>query len=809
MRLRRTLLAVLALSLGLAAVPVEVGATVLVADTPTTAWRVDGTTQAVLVVGSTTYVGGTFTRATAPNGTTVARANVAAFDTRTGALVETFRADTNGTVRALVSDGTTLWVGGSYTTVAGQRRNRLAAVDLATGAPRAGFAPSVNSNVYALDLRAGRLFVGGSFSSVSGVARSRAAAVDPFTGAVDTRWNPGADETVQAVRADPTARTVYLGGSFTRIGNASRIGLAAVDGTTGAVGPALAGTFRPTLDLDMDPSGRRLFAAVGGGGNQAVAWDTVTGNRLWRQWADGDVQTVAYHRDTLYFGFHESFGGDLSLRLLAADASTGALDPDFRPTFDRYWGLFDLSVTDDVVAAAGDFTEVGGVAARGIVLFPADRPPPPPPPDIHSYVGLSSTWRFHDTGTQPGPAWYAPGFDDSGFRSGRAPLGYGDGDEATTVSFGPSASNKHITTYFRTTFDVPVEPTAGSILLTADDGAVVYVNGSEVARDNMPAGVVTNATRAASNRSGSAETQIRRFRIPPGLLTVGTNTVAASVHQDVRSSSDLRFALQVEGEVPAIAPSGPVATTTTTAAPEPTTTTAPPAPTTTTSSTPPPAPTTTTAPPAPTTTTTTTAAPAPVATVLARWSDGRDTFSQTTGVPPVVETGGSYGERLRWTQQPGQHAFRTWTGQRLGPPTAHQTLRWVATFSGFPAESFSLAQGFDDSVPLVQRWRIELTPAGRVRIRDAANAISAVSTGQGVPLDAEIRFEAVRAGTTMTVSAYSPPTAVAPLLAVSGPVGSSVNHVRIGNVLRTPTVPSFTVDEVVLTSSAAPVGPPG
>ena len=42
--------------------------------------------------------------------------------------------------------------------------------------------------------------------------------------------------------------------------------------------------------------------------------------------------------------------------------------------------------------------------------------------------------------------------------SGAAELGYGDGDEATVVSFGPSSSNKFITTYFRQSF----QATAGA-----------------------------------------------------------------------------------------------------------------------------------------------------------------------------------------------------------------------------------------------------------------------------------------------------------------------------------------------------------
>jgi hypothetical protein len=136
----------------------------------------------------------------------------------------------------------------------------------------------------------------------------------------------------------------------------------------------------------------------------------------------------------------------------------------------------------------------------------------------------------------------AAAFDDGARASGPAQLGYGDGDEATVVSFGPNPNSKYITTYFRATFQATAVPATLTLgLLLADDGAVAYVNGVEVARDNMPAGVVTSSTRAASNRSGTAESETRSFAIPPSVVQAGTNTIAVEVHQDVPSSSDLSF----------------------------------------------------------------------------------------------------------------------------------------------------------------------------------------------------------------------------------------------------------------------------
>ena len=85
-------------------------------------------------------------------------------------------------------------------------------------------------------------------------------------------------------------------------------------------------------------------------------------------------------------------------------------------------------------------------------------------------------------------------FDDTGWSNGLAELGYGDAvpsrdynPERTVVRFGPQASNKYITTYFRHAFTV-TDPTAFTNLivrLLRDDGAVVYLNGTEIFRDNI------------------------------------------------------------------------------------------------------------------------------------------------------------------------------------------------------------------------------------------------------------------------------------------------------------------------------------
>ena len=125
-----------------------------------------------------------------------------------------------------------------------------------------------------------------------------------------------------------------------------------------------------------------------------------------------------------------------------------------------------------------------------------------------SLIPQGATWKYLDNGTNQGTAWYSTAFNDTSWKSGPAQLGYGDGDEATTVGYGSDPNNKYITTYFRKTFTVtnPSQFNGLTLDLLRDDGAVIYVNGQEVARSNMPTGTIDYQTLAATAIGGDDET---------------------------------------------------------------------------------------------------------------------------------------------------------------------------------------------------------------------------------------------------------------------------------------------------------------
>ena len=121
-----------------------------------------------------------------------------------------------------------------------------------------------------------------------------------------------------------------------------------------------------------------------------------------------------------------------------------------------------------------------------------------------TFIATGSAWRYRDAGQSPGAGWTLAGYDDGGWASGPAQLGYGDGDEATVVSYGGNASAKAITTYFRRSFTVTGAASFQSLAtrLLVDDGAVVYLNGVELRRDNLPAGALGAGLRQDLLRPG-------------------------------------------------------------------------------------------------------------------------------------------------------------------------------------------------------------------------------------------------------------------------------------------------------------------
>ncbi|WP_224994670.1 cellulose binding domain-containing protein [Cesiribacter sp. SM1] len=171
-------------------------------------------------------------------------------------------------------------------------------------------------------------------------------------------------------------------------------------------------------------------------------------------------------------------------------------------------------------------------------------------------IAKGASWKYEDTGRDLSAAnWTAPDYADSSWAWGNAVLGYGDGKETTSLSWGSDANTKHVTYYLRHVFEVENAAQYGSLVFDVlrDDGAVVYVNGKEAFRMNMPEGAVGYNTLATAAVGGSDETTYFRAKTP-NLLKDGVNVIAVELHQATASSSDLGFDMEVGFEAP---PAGP------------------------------------------------------------------------------------------------------------------------------------------------------------------------------------------------------------------------------------------------------------
>ena len=165
-------------------------------------------------------------------------------------------------------------------------------------------------------------------------------------------------------------------------------------------------------------------------------------------------------------------------------------------------------------------------------------------------------WKFMDTGLAPASTGWKGGssFDDASWRQGPSPLGYGDDGERTIVSYGSSPQNKYITTYFRKALTVADLSGTFTLNYKRDDGIVIYINGTELLREYMPTGPITNATLAAMAVPEAEEPLWKTITLPANLLRAGANIIAAEVHQASATSSDIRFDLELRRSAQSTAP---------------------------------------------------------------------------------------------------------------------------------------------------------------------------------------------------------------------------------------------------------------
>ena len=165
-----------------------------------------------------------------------------------------------------------------------------------------------------------------------------------------------------------------------------------------------------------------------------------------------------------------------------------------------------------------------------------------------SVFSYGSSWKYLDNGTDQGTAWQSLSFNDDSWKTGNGKFGYGLTELATTVSYGPDASQKYITTYFRKSIYLsnPFGFTDFAAGVLRDDGIVVYVNGVEVYRNNMKTGTVNYLTPGTDASDNGTVTQL--FTINASAFVSGNNVIAVEIHQKTITNADLAFDMQLSAQ---------------------------------------------------------------------------------------------------------------------------------------------------------------------------------------------------------------------------------------------------------------------
>jgi WD40 repeat protein len=318
---------------------------------------------------------------------------------------------------ALSDDGTTLYVGGAFSTVGGQPRACLAALNAETSA-LLPWAPVVDSapffdppDVDALAVSDSTVYFGGNFDRVAGATRMYLAAVKTDTGSL-TDWNPGGDLPF-ALGVSPDGSTVFTGGRPLWVGDELHSRVAALDAETGNVvwfadaegaarslvvegstllaggrfisidGHTTAGVIRLNAGTGevtqwmqeadftvygLAASGSTIFAGgppgftVGVSDGRLASLDAGTGEILWDLQANGEVFTVAASDSQVYAGGQfSSIGMKPRDHIAALDAYTGVLEH-WNPGANGTVRALAVSENGHSVYAAGDFTAIGGEA---------------------------------------------------------------------------------------------------------------------------------------------------------------------------------------------------------------------------------------------------------------------------------------------------------------------------------------------------------------------------------------------------------------------------------------------------------------
>lgn len=240
------------------------------------------------------------------------------------------------------------------------------------------------------------------------------------------------------------------------------------------------------------------------------------------------------------------------------------IDP---PVFSQHGGQIPVGFTPSLTNEAGDiYFTTDGTDPRlpGGAINPSATQIDGSVSELTPVGFGAAGWKYLDDGSDQGQAWQANDFDDSGWATGTAPLGYGTINDFP-LGGPPINPERHLTIYFRKDFEMNNSDriTEATVNVMSDGGAIVYLNGVEIARDNMPDGAVNFQTTSLSD-SNVREGNIDSFTFDSSAFVDGTNVLAVELHNGNAASSDMGLDLSLEvTRLNSPAGTGPINATTT------------------------------------------------------------------------------------------------------------------------------------------------------------------------------------------------------------------------------------------------------
>jgi PKD repeat protein len=386
----------------------------------------DGVAWQQTIVGNTVYVVGQFTAArpagAAAGQNLTTRNNMLAYDLLTGSLKTAFNPNLNGQALAVTAspDGSRIYVGGDFTSVGGITRSRIAALDPTTGAMITSFNARADGSVKALAATATTVYVGGLFTQVNGISRARMAALRASDGALIPGFAPvftGTSDSsprVNAMVLSPTADRLVIGGNFITLNGVNHpgYGLGMINATTGAslplqVNDVVRNAGKNSAILSLSTDGTSFYGTgykFGSGGNfeGSFAGNWSNGAIRWLEDCHGDSYGVYPSSTAVYVVSHSHYcqnvggfgetGQEAPMRATAfSKAVTGVISTNTETGYTNFAGqpspsllnFFPILVSGTAsgqgqaawavagsgsyVVYAGEFLSVNGTPQQGLV----------------------------------------------------------------------------------------------------------------------------------------------------------------------------------------------------------------------------------------------------------------------------------------------------------------------------------------------------------------------------------------------------------------------------------------------------------